>query len=192
MKIDVNKLITNMDLEGFSFYQSPLYKPFIDCYLQSNIKCKYKLFQAYIFQFEKLSDFFVNRCYVDDSYLKNGKPNLKLKKVRDTFIKENTVYFIGLTHKLNALFIRVSESSYLDGKNVLYEEVGFMQGNVIQDINDPYAYLTSDCKKLNFQLKNLQIMHPPKTEYSYITKKYETTPIWELSINTKKFIEKRK
>ena len=64
--------------------------------------------------------------------------------------------------------------------------------NVIQDIHDPYAYLTSDCKKLNFQLKNLQIIHPEKTEYSYITKKYETTPIWELSEKTKKFVEKQK
>jgi hypothetical protein len=183
MKID--KLIEYMDLEELSIYKSEIFKPFIDCFIKSRKPSKYKLFNAYIFQYNKLVSFYKERDYIDNSYfLKNGNLNLKLKKVRDSFINNNVVYFIGYTYALNAFFIRMDYFKDKINQNGVYHFSGFMQ----ESCNDKYDYLTSDPKKLNFKLKNVDHAMINLTEYDYSKSGWIETPIVTLSKLTKNYV----
>lgn len=184
---NTEKLKNKIQIESFYIYKLDTFKPFIDYYFQINKKCKYELFNAYIFQFNRLHDLFIKHNYIDTSYnasylLPNGKLNLKLKKVRDTFIENNVVYFIGYNYRQNPLFIRVHELSNFsnDSNKTIYDFCGFMQ-----ETTDPeYKYLTSDCKKLNFKLKNIPFLAIAKTDYNIDLKKFVDSPIVELSKKT--------
>ena len=180
---NTEKLKNKIQIESFYIYKLDIFKPFIDYYFNVNKKCKYELFNAYIFQFNRLHDLFIERDYIDESYLlPNGKLNLKLKKVRDSFIENNVVYFIGYNYTQNPLFIRAHELSNIsDNLNkTAYDFCGFMQ-----ESTDPeYKYLTSDCKKLNFKLKNIPFLAIEKTDYDIDLKKFVDSPIVKLSKKT--------
>jgi hypothetical protein len=173
-------LLDKFDLNDFAFYQSELFRPFIDCYLNSVKKHKYKLFNGYIFQYTKLSELFKERVYIDESYcLPDGRLNLKLKKVKRDFVEHNIVYFIGYTYELNPLFIRVHKYD-----EDLYDFTGFMQGTN----NLQYDYLTSDCKLINLQLKNYPIRKIPYSEWDPMNNNTMVNPIWLLSEKTKQYV----
>jgi hypothetical protein len=180
---NTEKLKNKIQIESSYIYKLDIFKPFIDYYFNVNKKCKYELFNAYIFQFNRVHDLFIEHDYIDESYLlPNGKLNLKLKKVRDSFIENNVVYFIGYNYTQNPLFIRAHELSNIskDSNKTAYDFCGFMQ----ESTEPEYKYLTSDCKKLNFKLKNIPFLTIAKTDYDIDLKKFVDSPIVQLSKKT--------
>lgn len=195
--IKIDNLINKFDLNEFSFYKSEIFKPFIDCYFSLNQKHKYQLFQGYIFQYNKVSELFKERLCFQESYcLPGGGLNLKLKKVKQEFVEHNIVYFIGYTHTQNPFFIRVNKLEGITGYNykfintcysydACYDFCGFMQGST----NDQYAYLTSDCKKINMKLHNLPIMPIESVEWDPVNNTQVESAICSLSTKTKEYVK---
>ena len=99
-----------------------------------------------------------------------------------SFIENNVVYFIGYNYTQNPLFIRAHELANIsyDSNKTAYDFCGFMQ----ESTEPEYKYLTSDCKKLNFKLKNIPFLAIEKTDYDIDLKKFVDSPIVKLSKKT--------
>ena len=123
----LNQLYNRITLDDWFIYNNPIFKPFIDCYYKSMQKSRFKLFNAYCFQFNRIQEFYKERYSYNETYfLPNGNLNLKKKCVRELFYPYNLSYFIGYTYNLNSIFLHLTlmhdDYNYLRSKEIVYRK----------------------------------------------------------------------
>lgn len=170
--MNIDKVNQGFLLDTLWIYNNKMLYPFINHYLKSTKKCKYQLFNGYIFQYSRLEQSFIKHFLDNDQiYLTKDKKHLDLRYgyVKKYFIQDNMTYFIGYTAKNQPLFLHLHKSKH----NYYYS--GYMID--ISDKNLEYSYLVDDCKFIS-KLENLPIHGIQKYELNQ--GKQEYSPIYQL------------